>query len=77
MKFEWPMWVAAMRLLLPLWEPTPVGDGLQGVFHAHRPQGGLLQKAFPCVLFKIPRGLSLASLQRPANMRERIRQNCY
>ncbi len=19
--------------------PTPVGDGLQGVFHAHRPQG--------------------------------------
>ena len=47
MKFEWPMWVAAMRLLLSLWEPTPVGDGLQGVFHAHRPQRGLLQKAIP------------------------------
>jgi hypothetical protein len=30
------------------WEPTPVGDGLhgevEGVFHAHRPRGGLLQR---------------------------------
>jgi len=41
------MFLSAMRLLLSLWEPTPVGDGLQGVFHAHRPQGGLLQKAIP------------------------------
>jgi len=30
--------------LMVLWEPTPVGDGLWGVFHAHRPRGGLLQK---------------------------------
>jgi len=25
----------------------PVGEGLQGVFHAHRPQGGLLRKSDP------------------------------
>jgi hypothetical protein len=38
------MLLLAMRLFLILWEPTPVGDGLQGdavegVFHAHRPRG--------------------------------------
>ena len=47
MKFEWPMFLSAMRLLLSLLEPTPVGDGFQGVFHARRPQGGLLQKIHP------------------------------
>ena len=36
--------LSAMRLLL-LQEPTPVGNGLQGVYHAHRPRGGLLQKS--------------------------------
>ena len=36
-----------MRLLLLLWEHTPVGDGLQGVQHAHRPQGWAPTKIYP------------------------------
>jgi hypothetical protein len=39
-------------MVFVLWEPTPVGDRLQGVCHAQRPEGGLLQKHTLCMLHK-------------------------
>ena len=45
---EPPLWA----MVFVLWEPTPVGDGLQDVCYAHRPQGGLLQKHTLCMLHK-------------------------
>ena len=38
MKFEWPMLVSITQVLLFV-GAHPVGDGLQGVCHADRPQG--------------------------------------
>jgi hypothetical protein len=43
MKFESPILVGHAAIVVFV-GAHPVGDGFQGVFHAHRPQGGLLQK---------------------------------